>query len=270
MNMLHRLPAMIRRRPGRAVTTAVGIALVVAMAPAAASLAAPARATVSPNVHGPAEKLPNVDLRSDGSAKKVLAARSADIAAHPTAGVKALRKQLGVQGLVDIDPLTRTARRVAKLNGFLTAASSKPAKTIAMDYLRSHADVFGLNSTQVSGLQLRQDYVDIAGTHHLSFVQTVGAVPVFGNGVKAHVAKDGRLIQIDGSPVPSLPASVGAPGLSAAQARSAAVADTFGDSTAAITKASTTGDHATQFAAATRPRWSSSRPWAGPGWPGRR
>ncbi|WP_234354839.1 hypothetical protein [Streptomyces sp. NRRL WC-3618] len=35
----------------------------------------------------------------------------------------------------------------------------------------------------------------------MSLVQSVDGVPVFGNGVKAHVARDGRLISVLGSPV---------------------------------------------------------------------
>jgi Zn-dependent metalloprotease len=76
----------------------------------------------------------------------------------------------------------------------------------------------------------------VAGTHHLSFVQTVAGVPVFGNGLKAHVAANGRLIQVDGSPPAVLPASSGSARLSAAGARAEAVKDVFGTSTAKVTK----------------------------------
>ena len=89
--------------------------------------------------------------------------------------------------------------------------------------------------------------MDIAGTHHLSFIQSVGGITVFGNGVKAHVAEDGRLIQIDGSPLSSLPASAGVPALTAAQARSAAVADTFGSSKASIVRSAATATGSTDF-----------------------
>ncbi len=247
MNMLHRLPAMIRRRPGRAVAVAAVVAVAAAMAPSAAGLAATGQATVTPAAHGSGEVMPNFDARSDGPARKTLTARSAQIAANPTAGVRALRKQLGVQGIVEVDPLTRTARRVAKVDGFLTGPSARSAKSIAMDYLRGHPNVFGLTAAEVNGLTLRQDYVDIAGTHHLSLIQSVGGLPVFGNGVKAHVAKDGRLIQVDGSPLPSLPASLGNPDLSAAQARDAAVADTFGSSKTAIAGTANSATRATDF-----------------------
>jgi extracellular elastinolytic metalloproteinase len=152
------------------------------------------------------------------------------------AAVTKLRGQLGVQGIVDIDKATGTPRRVARLDGYLTAPSRKKPATVALDYVAAHADVFGLDAKAVAGLTLRKDYVDITGVHHLSFVQAVGGVPVFGNGLKAHVAKDGRLIQVDGSPVRTLPASVGGATLSAAGARAAALKDVGGKSAAEVAK----------------------------------
>jgi len=247
MNLLQSLPARMRRRPRGAIAIVTVAAVAAAVVSAAGLANAGVSSTARPAAHAPGEKMPNYDIRSDGTAKKVLAARSAEIAATPTAGVKALRRQLGVQGIVDLDALTRTPRRVAQLNGFLTAASGRSASSVALGYLRAHSDVFGLSAAQVDGLSLRQDYVDIAGTHHLSFVQSVGGIPVFGNGVKAHVAKDGRLIQIDGSPLASLPASAGVASLTATQARSAAVADTFGSSKASIVRSAATGTRSTDF-----------------------
>jgi Zn-dependent metalloprotease len=164
--------------------------------------------------------------------------RSAALAARPSAGVRNLRKQLGIQGIVQMDGLTATPRRVARTDGFLTGRSTRSPSAIALDYVRGKPDVFGLSAAEVSGLTLRKDYVDIAGTHHLSFIQTVGGVPVFGNGLKAHVSKRGELIQVDGSPLASLPASVSPPSLTAQRARDAAVEDTFGSSKASVVRSS--------------------------------
>jgi extracellular elastinolytic metalloproteinase len=214
--------------------------LIPAMSPAGA-------ATVSAQKPAAPEKIGNYDSRKDDSARKVLAARSAQIQANPKAGVRSLRKQLGIQGLVDIDPLTVTARRVARIDGFLTGPSTRKPENIAMDYIRGHADVFGLSSAAVSGLVLRQKYVDIAGITHLSYVQQVGGVTVFGNGVKAHITKKGQLLQVDGSPVPNLPASFTVPSLTAQQARDKAVEDVFGSSKASILKSASTADRQTSF-----------------------
>ena len=87
----------------------------------------------------------------------------------------------------------------------------------------------------MANLTLRQDYVDIDGTHHLSFIQSVGATPVFGNGLKAHVTKDGRLLAVDGSPLSVLTVAAGTAKISAATARADAVKDVFGTSRATPT-----------------------------------
>jgi extracellular elastinolytic metalloproteinase len=163
------------------------------------------------------------DSRQDPAAAKALANRAAHLSATPKSGVRSLRRALGNQGIVSIDPLTSTARSVSRLNGFLTGRSSRPATAIALDYVRSHPDVFGLDAAGVSRLSLRRDYVDIAGTHHLSYIQAVSGVPLFGNGIQANVARDGRLINVVGSPVSGLPTAAAAPGISADKARAASI-----------------------------------------------
>ncbi|GAB2590329.1 hypothetical protein Aab01nite_40510 [Paractinoplanes abujensis] len=184
--------------------------------------------------------------RADYDSRQNLAAAAA---AQPTAAlsravvpapagnaVKTLRDSLGVQGIVDIDRATGTPRRVAKLDGFLTGPSTKKPAKIALDYVKAHPEVFGIDAADLATLVLRQDYVDVEGTHHLSWVQVADGVPVFGNGLKAHVTADGRLVQVDGSPLKALPSSAGAAKVSATAARAAAVKDVFGTSTAKVTK----------------------------------
>ncbi|MFG1610356.1 hypothetical protein ACGFIO_40540, partial [Actinoplanes sp. NPDC049265] len=195
------------------------------MAVAAAAVlgigAVPAPASASPDPgavreHQGPNRRANFDARTP-DAQTLTASRTK----RQPAEVVKLHESLGVQGIVDIDPVTGTARRVARLDGFLTGESGKPARDVAVGYLAAYPGVFG----QTSALRLRKDYVDVDGTHHLSFVQMVGEVPVFGNGVKADVTRSGQLIQVTGSPAASLPASLGAARLSAAQAREAAARD---------------------------------------------
>jgi hypothetical protein len=178
----------------------------------------------------------NYDARSDLAAKKTLAARSAQLSAHPNAGVRSLRKHLGTQAIVDIDPLTGTPRLVGRLDGFLTGPSTANASAVALGYLRSHAEAFGLSAADIGRLTLRKDHVDITGTHHLSFIQTVGGIPVFGNGLKAHVTKTGRLISVLGSPVANLPTAAARPSLSAAMARELAISNVGRSAKAAIAR----------------------------------
>ncbi len=208
--------------------------------PAAAEKSAPKAART-----GPGDKADAYDARTDPAAKPALLKRAARQDAQP--GVRALRRSLGAEGIVDIDPVTGTPRNVARTNGFLTGPSSAAPQSIALSYVGDHAGVFRLAAADLDQLTLRKDYVDVAGTHHLSFTQSVDGVPVFGNGLKAHVARDGRLIGVDGSPVAGLPAALAAPKVSPSQARRAAIADVFGTAKAASAKTASGPTRSTVF-----------------------
>jgi extracellular elastinolytic metalloproteinase len=223
----------VTRRVGAA---AAGVVLLAGLLPATAQ-AAKDQKQVPGKTHQ--QRLADYDSRDTlgaaAAAQPTAALRAAVVPSASPSAVNKLHDSLGVQGIVDVDSSTGTPRRVARLDGFLTGPSKQKPSEIALGYLAAHQDVFGLNTAAIANLTLRQDYVDVEGTHHLSFVQTVGGVPVFGNGLKAHIAKNGRLVQIDGSPLKALPAAAAAPKVSAAGARDAAVKDVFGASTAKVT-----------------------------------
>jgi extracellular elastinolytic metalloproteinase len=204
---------------------AAGVVLLAGLLPAQAH-AAPA-----PAAKKQAAQKTDFDSRRGITAAPAIASWKAT-----TTTANTLASELGVQGIVDIDRATGTPRRVVRLDGFLTAPSRRKPADIALAYVRAHADLFG----SLSGLTLRQDYVDIDGAHHLSFQQIAGGVPVFGNGLKAHVTKDGCLVQVDGSPLRTLPSSAGAARLTAAGARAAAVKDVSGTSAATVTASTPT------------------------------
>ena len=224
------------RRVGAA---AAGVILLASLVPAQAQ-AAPLPGAVTGATDSKAERRADYDSRAGlaaaAAARPTAALSRALVPAPSGSAVQALRSELGVQGIVDIDRTTGTPRRVAKLDGFLTGPSRKKPATVALDYVKAHPEIFGLDAADLAGLKLRKDYVDIEGTHHLSFVQEADGVPVFGNGLKAHVTRDGRLVQIDGSPLKALPAAAGAAKLTAAAARAAAVKDVFGRSAAKVVK----------------------------------
>jgi extracellular elastinolytic metalloproteinase len=235
------------RRVGAA---AAGAVLLAGLLPTLAQ-AAPAPGGAGTAVAGQPERRADYDSRESlgaaAAAQPTAALRRATVAEPSGTAVRTLREQLGVQGIVDIDKATGTPRRVAKLDGFLTAPSRKKPATVALDYVAAHPDIFGLDAAELAALTLRKDYVDVEGTHHLSFVQTVGGVPVFGNGLKAHVTKDGRLIQVDGSPLKTIPATAGSAKITAAAARTEAVKDVFGDSAAKVTGTASGATRTTTF-----------------------
>ncbi|RZU52941.1 carboxypeptidase family protein [Krasilnikovia cinnamomea] len=232
----------LNRRWGAA---AAGVVLLAGLLPAQADAAPkPRSAAGAADKPSNGEALANYDSRdylNPPAAKPAVTTKAAGVAAQrltaaakPGSPARKLRHKLGVQGIVDLDRATGTPRRVTKLDGFLTGPSRKRPEAIARAYVKANADVFGLSATAVDDLTLRKDYVDIEGTHHLSFIQSVDGVPVFGNGIKAHVAKDGRLVQVDGSPLAALPSAPGTATLTAEKARAAAVGNVFGDSNAKV------------------------------------
>jgi extracellular elastinolytic metalloproteinase len=156
-------------------------------------------------------------------------------AANASRAVLRLRRTLGREGIVSVDAATGTPRVVARLDGFLTAPSGASAAAIARGYLLRQAAVFRLSPSDISALSLRRDYVSIDGTHHLSFVQSVDGIPVFGNGVRVNVAKDGRIINVLDAPVSGLPTSAAAPTRTPASAILAARASVTGSSAPAGT-----------------------------------
>jgi extracellular elastinolytic metalloproteinase len=236
----------------RRLAAGAGVVLLAGLLPAAAQ-AAPAQPAPAPGAVA-ADKLAPRDYDSreainagKGDLGTSESAKRLKITASEGSGARKLRDSLGVQGVVDIDRATGTPRRVARLDGFLTGPSTKKPEKIARDYLKANTATFGLSAAAVDALKLRKDYVDVEGIHHLSFQQTVDGVTVFGNGVKAHVTKTGRLVQIDGSPVSSLPTGTGTATVSAEKARAAAVADVRGDSAAKVTKRATDRAATTSF-----------------------
>ena len=129
----------------------------------------------------------------------------------------ALARTLGNQGVVDTDATSGTLRFVGRLDGFLTGPSARPAEAVALDYVREHRVAFGLSDSDIGTFHLRRDYVDILGTHHLSWVQRVD-VEAFPNGLKANVTRAGRLINVSESPAAGLEAPTAAAQLDASAA----------------------------------------------------
>jgi extracellular elastinolytic metalloproteinase len=181
-------------------------------------------ATAKPHRGGPAARA-FVDVRTAGASGAVLRQRATTLAASPSIAVMKLGHQLGLQGAISIDPLTGTPRMVGRLDGFLTGPSAAPAADVALGYVKDHASVFKLSARSMAGLRLVRDYVDVAGTHHLGWAQTLHGIPLFGNGLQASVARDGRLINLTGSPVSDLGDVSTSPSLSAASALAAARSD---------------------------------------------
>ncbi|HEX7309723.1 MAG TPA: M36 family metallopeptidase [Gaiellaceae bacterium] len=165
------------------------------------------------------------DVRESPSSQLKLHGRAATLNANPSAATTALKDSLGVEGFVDLDPLTSTVHAVGRTDGYLTGPSNSAASTIAVDYATNNAAALGLTQETLASLKLARDYVSIDGTHHLFYLQSINGVPVFGNGLKANVTKNGRLINILGSPLANTSTATSSPGINTGEAIAVAKRD---------------------------------------------
>src|SRR4029453_937747 len=93
--------------------------------------------------------------------------RAAALDENPSAATSALRDSLGLEGFVNLDPLTSTVHAVGRTDGYPTGPTNPAASTVAFDYATNHAAALGLTPATLASLRLTRDYVSIDGTHHL-------------------------------------------------------------------------------------------------------
>jgi hypothetical protein len=174
-------------------------------APSQAALRGP-EAVLSPGVVGaaqPASHSPGAIDTRQLTGRAALKATRAELRSRSAADNRYLRS-LGPSALISYDPLTGTPRNLGRLDGYLTGKSPAPAHRVAMSYVRSHLSVLGLRPSDLRTLRFRGDYVDTIGVHNLSWSQSVRGTPVFGNGLRIKVTRDGRVLSVQGSPVSGL------------------------------------------------------------------
>jgi extracellular elastinolytic metalloproteinase len=94
-----------------------------------------------------------------------------------------------------------TPSSIVKEKGYLTEASSGDAETIARQWLKSNAEVFGLSTTDVDSLQVIRNYkMPGTGLSPVTFQQSFdGIQSVFGGRVIVAVNKDGRILSVTGN-----------------------------------------------------------------------
>jgi hypothetical protein len=100
------------------------------------------------------------------------------------------------------------------LDGFLTAASARDGRDIALDYVRERPDVFGIDAADLAGLQLVRRYA-AGGIEHLRWAQVYKGIQASDTSLTANLTSDGRLLNVLGSPrhqlsVPSVTPTVSA------------------------------------------------------------
>ena len=153
--------------------------------------------------------------------------RDAGASVQAPASVAAARAQLGAslgkEAAVTSDPATGALRSVGKLDGYLTGPTNQSAAHVALGYVRQNHQAFGIPASDVGSLRQVGGFSDHDGTRHVSFVQYSQGVPVFGAGLKAAVAGNGRLLNVVQGPVPNAATKSPTPHVSAADAVRAAL-----------------------------------------------
>ena len=99
-----------------------------------------------------------------------------------------------------LDARTGRARLLARRDGFLTGKSRLPPARVALGFVRAHSRALGVDGGDVASMELVRSYRFAAGTTHLRWEQAYRGIPLFGAGVGANVAADGRLISVTGAP----------------------------------------------------------------------
>jgi subtilisin-like proprotein convertase family protein len=154
-------------------------------------------------------------------ARAQLDVRSGERAAVP-AGVRAARhalaERLGIEAHVATDPVGGGIRVLARTNGFLSGPHAGDAADVALAYVRTHGDVFGIAGADLAALRLTQRTTSNDGVTHLTWVPVDDGVPAYDSALRVHVTRDGRVAAASGPPLGGLSLATTTPRLTASQA----------------------------------------------------
>ena len=119
------------------------------------------------------------------------------------------------------DPVRGVTRSVYHRAGYLTPHQSGDALDVALAYVEGNLPLLGLTAGDLEGLELTDRVLtEVTGASHLYWRQTWGGLPVLDTQLHVNVNRDGRVLGLNNSLVPSLDEALGAtaPRISAADA----------------------------------------------------
>ena len=131
--------------------------------------------------------LPNLDVRAD---EKPTASEQRAIAS--------LDASLGDQGFADT--AGGGIAFLGSTDGYLTGASQASPEQVSRAYVADHRAAFGLDSSDLSQLELSDSYTSADGVTHLTFSQMSHGIASYDTFVRTNVDAKGRLINVSGSP----------------------------------------------------------------------
>ena len=134
----------------------------------------------------------------------------------PPAATRALERRLGDQAVVDVDPVTRTPRVLARLDGALSAPAAGAAEDVAMRYVRANLAALGLAERDLDTLRAPETET-VAGITTVRWRQAVDGIAAADSELRVNLDGDGRVLNVLGSPAAGLDA-VTTPSLTAGEA----------------------------------------------------
>jgi subtilisin-like proprotein convertase family protein len=119
----------------------------------------------------------------------------------------------GLAAVPDLDVRgERSGVSLGRNDALLTGPSSAGPEAIALDYARGH---LGLDAADIADLRLVARSTSPDGITHLRYNQVLDGIESYDSGLDAHVTRDGRLITVNGHPVPGAKLPETAPEVSA-------------------------------------------------------
>ncbi len=129
-----------------------------------------------------------------------------------------LRRALGDQGVLEVDPLTGTPRVLARLDGTLTRPRAGDAVAIAERYVRENVAALGLTTADLDALGAARREPLPGGGVQVRWRQAHHGVPALDSELRVTVTGDGAVLNVLGAPQHDLEPTLDAPRIGAAAA----------------------------------------------------
>ena len=134
----------------------------------------------------------------------------------PPAATRALERRLGDQAVVELDPVTRTPRMLARLDGALSGPASGSAADVALRYVRANLAALGLTEPIWTRCGRRSPTTSGRITT-VRWRQAVDGIAAADSELRVNLDDDGRVLNVLGSPASGLDADT-TPTLTAGEA----------------------------------------------------
>ena len=164
---------------------------------------------------------PYFDSRT-GARSKAARAGTTVAAARPSSltsrAQSALKRSLGRQGVLSIDPLTGTPRQLLRTDGALSSPRGGDRADIAQDFVRTNRTALGLDAADLDGLDLRRRAATPDGLTVVHFRQLYRGIPAFDNDLRVAIDRAGRVLSVAGAPRNDLEVDTVEPSITGAEA----------------------------------------------------